>query len=157
MVGTCCALTLILVLMFPAFHRSWTLAPYSASRHFSSSRAARRYLSQASSADTQQHSRNTHNAGKLVILAESTWRRMASEHAVRLHSILQPGLLKLNLMQNPVEDNRSSRRKRDRVLALDQEHIFFTALDPNHPVYNFLINYYGRLLCCYTLVHYFYM
>lgn len=67
---------------------------------------------------------------KLVRIAEPAWRAAAAAHAERVFSILQPGLLK------PAA-NPTTRRQQKR-LGDD-----WTGLDPKHPIFNFLIEYYG--------------
>ena len=64
---------------------------------------------------------------KLVTIAEPVWRAAAARHAARVKSILQPGLL-------PAPENTTRRKIRG-----DD----WTGLDPMHPIFNFLIEYYG--------------
>ena len=65
----------------------------------------------------------------LVTIAEPVWRAAAARHAARVKSILQPGLLSPQTLS-------AVRRKQGLV---DD----WTGLDPLHPIFNFLIEYYG--------------
>ena len=70
---------------------------------------------------------------RVVILSENTWRHAASRHAERMRDLLGPGLTPPDHPLNAGARRQNQRRKRDG----------WTALDPAHPVYNFLIEYYG--------------
>lgn len=71
---------------------------------------------------------------KLVTISEGTWRAAATRHAERVQSILQPGLL-----ASPPPLLTRTNKKRRQVNASDA----WTGLDPLHPIFNFLIEYYG--------------
>ncbi|GKY92167.1 hypothetical protein MPSEU_000188000 [Mayamaea pseudoterrestris] len=68
----------------------------------------------------------------LVRISESVWRASATQHSHRIRELLQPGLLL------PAETTRQQRRP-----SSEHESNDWTALDPKHPTYNFLIEYYG--------------
>eukprot|EP00522_Entomoneis_paludosa_P012169 CAMPEP_0172446948 /NCGR_PEP_ID=MMETSP1065-20121228/6376_1 /TAXON_ID=265537 /ORGANISM="Amphiprora paludosa, Strain CCMP125" /LENGTH=403 /DNA_ID=CAMNT_0013198137 /DNA_START=41 /DNA_END=1252 /DNA_ORIENTATION=+ len=73
----------------------------------------------------------------LVRLSESVWRAQAAQHSRRIRELLQPGLTGSDHVLNT---------GRKRQLALSEkkrEPAAWTALNPQHPIYNFLIEYYG--------------
>ncbi|KAL3769424.1 hypothetical protein ACHAWU_008833 [Discostella pseudostelligera] len=69
----------------------------------------------------------TPTAPKLVVLPESKWRAAAHQHSHRIEALLRPGLLPSS--SQPSSSPSSS--------------LNWTPLDPNNPIYNFLIEYYG--------------
>ncbi len=91
------------------------------------------------------------------IPAES-WRKSSQEHAVRIRDVLAPGLTPLDhplntgLQRQQRQRERKEQKRKQRNLKLANEGSppfepspfeTITALDPKHPVYNFLIEYYG--------------
>ncbi|KAL7535853.1 hypothetical protein ACHAWF_005292 [Thalassiosira exigua] len=78
----------------------------------------------------------TGTTGRLVTIAERTWRSAASRHVDRIRTLLEPGLTDPD---HPINSGRRDRRRRRRRKDADG----WTALDPANPVYNFLIEYYG--------------
>lgn len=87
-------------------------------------------LTMASAVSRQSILQSTKN-GVILRLPESVWRPASSQHAQRIRELLQPGLL--------VPDSKMQRRQSTRRLGDPS----WTGLDPKHPVYNFLIEYYG--------------
>ncbi|KAL7566963.1 hypothetical protein ACA910_019894 [Epithemia clementina (nom. ined.)] len=72
---------------------------------------------------------------KIVRVAEASWRSAASDHQRKILDLLGPGLTKSS-------DPINSGRRRGSNTKVDGE-VMWTALDPENPVYNFLIEYYG--------------
>lgn len=70
------------------------------------------------------------NPSRLVRLPESVWRASAAHHKASVRQLLDPGLL---------SSSSSSTSAQEHHVAKDG----WTALDPQHPVFNFLIEYYG--------------
>jgi hypothetical protein len=68
-----------------------------------------------------------------VRISENVWREAALNHEERIRKLLQPGLVSFH---HPI--NAANRKNRE--ISDPNE---WTALDPKHPVYNFLIEYYG--------------
>jgi len=67
-------------------------------------------------------------SSKLITISEGTWRNAAANHRKRIRSILEPGLTS----------------RRDREKGCTRKYVDdWTALDPNNPVFNFLVEYYG--------------
>jgi hypothetical protein len=69
---------------------------------------------------------------RVVRIAENVWRKSAQDHQRRIKELLMPGLTALT---DPLN---SGRLRKDNRIRDD-----WTALDPKHPVYNFLVEYYG--------------
>ncbi|CAJ1942150.1 unnamed protein product [Cylindrotheca closterium] len=74
-----------------------------------------------------------HRRRRTVRIPENVWRQAALEHEERVRKILQPGLVSFD---HPL--NAAHRKNREHPEPNE-----WTALDPKHPVYNFLIEYYG--------------
>lgn len=72
----------------------------------------------------------------LVRISQSVWRQAARRHQDRIHELLAPGL-------TPLDHPLNMGMKRDRRRHPGRENDWVTALDPKHPIYNFLIEYYG--------------
>ena len=70
----------------------------------------------------------------VVQIAEPVWREAVAQHVNHIRSALQPGLTSPEHVVN-------SGRRRSRRSKSNYE--WCTALNPKHPVYNFLIEYYG--------------
>jgi hypothetical protein len=75
---------------------------------------------------------------KVVRISESVWRKSAQDHQSRIKELLLPGLTALD---DPINSGRL--RKNPATQKYDAFVDDWTALDPKHPVYNFLIEYYG--------------
>lgn len=71
-----------------------------------------------------------YDMSRVVRIKEAVWRTAASQHSSRIRELLQPGLTSLS-------DPRNAGLRRQRTTH------GWTALDPENPVYNFLIEYYG--------------
>jgi hypothetical protein len=69
---------------------------------------------------------------RVVRVAEDTWREAAKSHERKIRNLLLPGLLPQAL---------SSRQSQRLHANLGEQG--WTALDTKHPIYNFLIEYYG--------------
>ena len=78
-------------------------------------------------------------------IPESIWRPAAELHHASVYELLRPGLLEpndtLNAGRRP---NRSRQHKQHPEEFETSIRPVWTALDPKHPVYNFLIEYYGQ-------------
>lgn len=75
----------------------------------------------------------------IVRIAEPIWRQAASRHSNRIRELLRPGLTPPDHVLNSGIHRQSRSRRPQAGCTTDQ----WTALDPKHPVYNFLIEYYG--------------
>mmetsp|Transcript_23139 Transcript_23139/g.48509 ORF Transcript_23139/g.48509 Transcript_23139/m.48509 type:complete len:630 (-) Transcript_23139:164-2053(-) len=75
-----------------------------------------------------------------VRIPEEIWRKAASDHRAEIKTLLLPGLV--DYKTHPM---MASLRKKFRSMDKDDEHgtAWMTMLDPKHPVYNFLVEYYG--------------
>jgi hypothetical protein len=79
-------------------------------------------------------------------IPESTWRAEAENHQNRIHELLRPGLTHTTDPLNSGTQRRtlwSRQNQRELSCAQRQRPVVWTGLDPRHPVYNFLIEYYG--------------
>jgi hypothetical protein len=78
---------------------------------------------------------------QVVRIAESVWRKSALDHQTKIKELLLPGLTPLNDQINSgrLRKNKNAPATRGYDAVVDD----WTALDPKHPVYNFLIEYYG--------------
>jgi hypothetical protein len=89
----------------------------------------------------------------IVRISESIWRQAAWDHSQKIRQLLQPGL---KYMDHPIKSGKLSMTGTEpnkffihhnncpachHQPSLDDWAI--TALDPKHPIYNFLIEYYG--------------
>ncbi|VEU41124.1 unnamed protein product [Pseudo-nitzschia multistriata] len=87
------------------------------------------------SAQTEAAPEDRTRASFVVRIPEKVWRAAASEHRARIRSLLEPGLVGL--------DHPSMASLRKRFLEMEEDDRWSTMLDPKHPVYNFLVEYYG--------------
>jgi hypothetical protein len=80
-----------------------------------------------------------------VRIAEHVWRKSASDHQSRIQELLLPGLTALDdpINSGRLHRNPTIRKSHNAVSNKDANNFTWTALDPKHPVYNFLIEYYG--------------
>ncbi|KAL3937580.1 MAG: hypothetical protein SGBAC_007338 [Bacillariaceae sp.] len=69
-----------------------------------------------------------------VRIPSKIWRAAASQHQARIHNILKPGLTPLD---HPLNVGMRKQYKKE------HNKDWVTALDPENPIYNFLIEYYG--------------
>jgi hypothetical protein len=69
----------------------------------------------------------------IVRIPQQIWRQAADQHQRRIRELLQPGL-------TPWEHQLNTGKRRNCPNPDPED---YTALDPKHPVYNFLIEYYG--------------
>jgi hypothetical protein len=79
-------------------------------------------------------------------IPESTWRAEAENHQNCIHELLGPGLTHTTdpLNSGTQRQTLESRRRRQRESSSSgTQRLVWTGLDPRHPVYNFLIEYYG--------------
>ncbi len=80
---------------------------------------------------------------KLVTISEKVWRNAASHHRKRIYDLLKPGFTSRNDQVNT--GNR--RRRNDTTTTTNNNNSIvndeWKSLDPIHPIYNFLIEYYG--------------
>jgi len=79
-----------------------------------------------------------HLQQRLVRIPQSVWRPAVRRHQDRIHELLAPGL---TARDHPLNSGLLRNRK-DR-LSSNGDGWTATALDPQHPIYNFLIEYYG--------------
>ena len=99
------------------------------------------------SVGTNNHNNNNNKAytivkrwegkGNVISIPELTWRRAAREHRHSIRKLLEPGLTQLS---DPIN---SGIYRQAKDASVKGEEFVWTALDPKHPVYNFLIEYYG--------------
>jgi hypothetical protein len=94
---------------------------------------------------------------RVVRVSQQVWRTAAVEHRHRIRQLLEPGMIP----RDDNEEQKSSRHRHTRPNSANgtadrnsrnscedtdrdsDDEDFFTALDPKHPVYNFLVEYYG--------------
>jgi hypothetical protein len=81
------------------------------------------------------HQRLYHSSPRCFI-AESEWRPAAEQHQSQVRSLLSPGFLR---NQELSARGRSHNRREDQEPGAS----LWLPLDPRHPVFNFLIEYYG--------------
>jgi hypothetical protein len=70
-------------------------------------------------------------------LSEHVWRRAADDHKQKVLEMLQPGLIP------PLPSPNGSSRNRRKRYNNTPDASGVASLDPRHPVYNFLVEYYG--------------
>jgi len=68
-------------------------------------------------------------------ISENVWRKAASDHRTAIRELLEPGLVDL--------DHPMMRPVRKYYDTDDGDSNAMTMLDPKHPIYNFLVEYYG--------------
>jgi hypothetical protein len=73
-------------------------------------------------------------------IAEPIWRRAARQHQEVIWELLRPGLTPLH---HPINSGQQRQCKGRDWSQQNCDSIQWTALDPNNPVFNFLIEYYG--------------
>ena len=78
---------------------------------------------------------NNSRSKSFIRIPQNIWRQAAYEHQERIRTLLQPGLTSID---DPI--NASVKKQR---LRSSQPDDWVTPLDVKHPVYNFLIEYYG--------------
>ena len=78
-------------------------------------------------------SNNMATRKSMVRIPQQIWRQAADQHQRRIRELLQPGL-------TPWEHQLNTGKLRN---CPNPDRDDYTALDPKHPVYNFLIEYYG--------------
>jgi len=81
------------------------------------------------------------NIVKLITIPEAIWRKSAAKHRDRIWDLVEPGLLTPPNSSLQIKSRRSS--SRSMPLPPSSAAGEWTALDPNNPIYNFLIEYYG--------------
>ena len=79
---------------------------------------------------------------RVVLVAADRWRSAAAAHAARIRSLLEPGLL-LPSHHNNSNNNNNNNSNNNTNSKNNNNQPQWTGLDPQHPVYNFLIEYYG--------------
>lgn len=70
----------------------------------------------------------------IVRIPQQIWRQAADQHQRRIRELLQPGLTPWEHQLNTGKRRNNPNPDRDSD---------YTSLDPKHPIYNFLIEYYG--------------
>lgn len=99
------------------------------------------------------------NEQPLHRISEQTWRTASRDHSRRIREIISPGLtppehyLNTGLQRQRRQRERNEKQGKQQTPAQDSDNAAnainasiydsITALDPKHPVYNFLIEYYG--------------
>ena len=82
-----------------------------------------------------------------IIIPEGEWRMQAKLHRRRIHELLQPGLTDPSHEINSGRHRKRGRTRKQQQQLDDADNNDdcddWTALDPKHPIYNFLIEYYG--------------
>jgi hypothetical protein len=92
--------------------------------------------------NTNEYNPNTNQKPKVIIsLSESYWRTQAQQHSFKIKSLLKSGLLPLPLQQSKRKSKRHTTGSSGS--SGNNNSISWTALDPKHPIFNFLIEYYG--------------
>jgi len=80
-----------------------------------------------------------------IIIPESEWRKQVDIHSQTVKSLLSPGLLSPSgdesLLCNHKSTGNEKKQKRQPVWKNKEGGV--RGLDPKHPIYNFLIEYYG--------------
>jgi hypothetical protein len=84
----------------------------------------------------QQSSTKTPTTSTMIRISEHIWRQAAHEHSQQIRQLLSPGLTTMDHPLNSGLSRANSKKKHSSDLTV-------TALDPQHPIYNFLIEYYG--------------
>jgi hypothetical protein len=77
-----------------------------------------------------------------ISIPEHQWRAQAQSHRERIRDILQPGLTDPDDVINSGRHRRRRHNNNDNQTNT-QKGDGWTALDPKHPIFNFLIEYYG--------------
>jgi hypothetical protein len=70
-------------------------------------------------------------------ISATIWRKAAEDHQNRIYELLRPG------MTDSSHELNSGKHRRQRRSQQPHASTRWTGLDPKHPVYNFLIEYYG--------------
>jgi hypothetical protein len=81
-----------------------------------------------------------------MVLSEPIWRNAAKIHSQKIRDLLLPGLTSNDHHLNSVVPTINKRKKSNYYLHATHdvtEEYPITALNPKHPIYNFLIEYYG--------------
>lgn len=96
-------------------------------------------LSSATTETTETHEKMTMlptaRRSLVTVIAEDVWRKAAQDHHQQIQTLLDPGLVDLDHpLMRPVLRN---------FKQLDEDAKLMTMLDPKHPIYNFLVEYYG--------------
>ena len=89
------------------------------------------------SAATSDSATSARRMIRVVSVPEEQWRQRAAEHSARVRNLLAPGLTDID---HPMNSGTRRQLRRDSGTSSAD---YFTALDPQNPVYNFLIEYYG--------------
>lgn len=82
---------------------------------------------------------STTETGRIIMIQEKQWKEEARSHRDRIYSLLKPGLTPMNHAIN----SGCRRGGKRRLMKEDDDIESFTALDSDHPVFNFMIEYYG--------------
>jgi hypothetical protein len=83
----------------------------------------------------------------VTVISEDVWRKAASDHRKDIQELLEPGLVDLDhQMMRPVRkyflvDDNCDDDSGDGDVSRPSK--MMTMLDPKHPIYNFLVEYYG--------------
>ena len=93
--------------------------------------------------DSQSHSHSHPNQQTLVTtIAEDVWRAVAKNHRTTIQNLLQPGLVGLDHeLMKPLRKQFKQEFDNQKNDASTPPPL--TMLDPKHPIYNFLVEYYG--------------
>jgi hypothetical protein len=77
-----------------------------------------------------------------VVVSEHTWRKAAKDHMIQIRTLLQPGLTSKHHHLNS-GSYRQQQQQHHRSTSDEDDDDWVTAMDPENPIYNFLIEYYG--------------
>ena len=80
------------------------------------------------------------SSSRIIRIAEPVWRAAVLQHTEQIQCLLQPGMTSTDHSLNSGL-KRQQRMKQNQQSSSSSS--LWTALDPKHPVYNFLIEYYG--------------
>ncbi len=83
---------------------------------------------------------DAHQQSLVTTIAEDVWRAAALHHRTTIQRLLQPGLVGLDhALMKPIRKQFIQQHDNQK----DNDAPPLTMLDPKHPIYNFLVEYYG--------------
>lgn len=101
-------------------------------------------------------------AQRIIRIQQNVWRQAALDHQEKIRALVEPGMVAIDdekylLLQtssrhrqqrhlenfNSNINNIINNNSNNQAKYIDNQHGWCRALDPKHPVYNFLIEYYG--------------
>mmetsp|Transcript_13350 Transcript_13350/g.28986 ORF Transcript_13350/g.28986 Transcript_13350/m.28986 type:complete len:611 (-) Transcript_13350:36-1868(-) len=96
----------------------------------------------------------------LIRIPEAIWRQAATDHRQRIKSLIEPGLVdadhalmkvvrkqyRIQMIANKNENEwkeQNDNNSNSKHSIIEDDKTWMTMMDPKHPVYNFLVEYYG--------------